>query len=290
VTFVFTRKKNPLSLLADLEIGHRFCMKKNKLALENALKSQMALSSLEDNRLFQWINKNSLTILYAVLAALVLVFILSRVGDGSRTKAERDFADAETEYGLLKESLNGTEQASFNAQLASLQKLMSSHPELHAKYDGPIAQALILEGNGAEAQTFANGALQRTANEESPYYVDFARTSLLISQQHYSDALQNAVKLKETMSSANLEANSLFALNLIRIATLQQQLGNREGELAAWNQFTAYAKRASDSDLLGADGRKESQSFAQLMSSFAQGSISFDNYVEMRRKSLSTRN
>lgn len=138
-------------------------------------------------------------------------------------------------------------------------------PQLKERYQPILAQKLIEGGKGAEVLDMAS-YLIGVAKKETPLHAAYAETTLLIEQGKYQVSLERAVALKTKIASEyeiarftenpSLGGALLYAYNLLRIASLQQELGNRPGEKAAWSELEGF---------LGSD----SQSF--LVRSLSQG-------------------
>lgn len=143
-------------------------------------------------------------------------------------------------------------------------------PALGKKYEAVIAQKLLNTEKIDEALEMANRSINRV-QEETPFHSQYARTSLLIEQGSYQQALENAVALKEQLSK-EAPASLLYAHNLLRIACLQQELKNRPGEKAAWEELETLLKGSSHSDL--------------VLSNFSDKNIDLTQYITERKKSL----
>jgi hypothetical protein len=125
-----------------------------------------------------------------------------------------------------------------------------------------------------------------------PYYADFATTTLLISDHKYDEALKAALALQQKMNdeiavipstSDRSFGDELFALNLLRVAILQQQAGDAAGELKSWQQWKQYAGLEN----AGTSGLKVSPvAFRYSIQQLAIGSISLPDYIASRESQL----
>lgn len=176
--------------------------------------------------------------------------------------------------------------------LAKLEKLIKVHPELHAKYDGAIAQKLLSSSESGLAASYASSALQRTGGF-SPYFESFAKTSLLIGEGKLIEALASAKMLKhdldidehfwETKSDVIRHGALLYGYNLVRIATLEKVAGTAEGELLAWSDL----KKAAGWDSETPDPRVyDSEAYLLLQENFKKQSISLLDYIHYREHLL----
>lgn len=137
-----------------------------------------------------------------------------------------------------------------NEKLIKLQKILKQHPELHAQYDGRIAQKLLISSQQGLAASFLKAAQKRIGGLP-PYYTQFSNCSLLIGEKKFEAALSESKALKlaleqdeafwETKSELIRHGGILYGYNLLRIAFLEQLLGNKSGELAAWREFKKEA-------------------------------------------------
>jgi hypothetical protein len=218
--------------------------------------------------------------LYVLPAALIAGLLVAKLGT-KKGRAEGDYVSATAAFTKWEKVLDQS-----GDEFAQLDKLVKKHPELHAHYDAPIGQNLLAAISPQEATPFIERTLDRT---KQPYYSDYARTSLKISEGKYQEALGEAVNLKEEMLSDSAywekskDNSALFAFNLMRIATISQQLKNDETELEAWSeikQYGGWGKDSSPSKLIGHEG------FKQLLSHFSVQETTLLDYIETREEEL----
>lgn len=218
--------------------------------------------------------------LYALPAALIVGVLVSKLGT-KKTQSEKDYVSATVAFTKWDQILdeNGPE-------LTQLEKIVKKHPELQAQYDAPVGQNLLAAIAPNEATPFIERSLNRTKNL---YYEDYSKDSLKISQGKYDEALQGALTLKEKMLSDSqywekLEDNSaLFAFNLMRIAILSQQTGNKEEELSAWQEIKSYAGMSQNDP----QGEKVGHAgFKQLFSHFSVQETTLLDYIKAREEDL----
>lgn len=158
----------------------------------------------------------------------------------------------------------------------SMKEAIQSVPELQKKYEGSIAQKLLDTDRLNEALVIANRSLNRV-KEEVPFHAIYAETSLLIEQGEFQQALQNAVALKEEMGSSYLKEQKggslLYVYNLLRIACLQQELKNRPGEKAAWEELESFLQT----------GNRLAHT---LLDNFSEKQVNLTQYIAERKKAL----
>lgn len=218
---------------------------------------------------------------YALPLVLILGLIVVKIGS-RKGRAEADFVAATNAFLKWDQVLEKKGE-----DLASLQKLMKKHPELHAYYDPQIGQNFLAIHQAEEAAPYIERTLKRT---QQPFYSDYAQTSLKISGGKYAEALKEAYALKENLLKEESfwrngkEDSSLFAFNLMRIATLCQELGDYQGELAAWKEIKLYGgwdKDVSTDEKIGQAG------FKQLLSHFTVQETTLLDYIQAREEDIS---
>ncbi|MDN3508534.1 MAG: hypothetical protein P0S93_00635 [Candidatus Neptunochlamydia sp.] len=218
--------------------------------------------------------------LYTLPAALVAGFFVAKLGM-NKGRAEGDYVSAKAAFTKWEQVLDQR-----GDDFTKLKKLVKKHPELQAHYDTSIAQSLLATASPQEATPFVERTLQRT---QQPYYSDYARTSLKINEERYQEALDEALSLKDKMHSdlsfwkKSKNNSTLFAFNLMRIATLSEQLNHKESELEAWKEIKQYGgwdKEQSPTSSI------EHEGFKQLLSHFSIQETTLLDYIEAREEEL----
>lgn len=188
-----------------------------------------------------WISSHVFVFSACVLSVVLLLVGASRFLGWFSRDPQVDFVAADLAY----QHWEGTPET-----LGRLEKLLKKHPELHAKYDGVIAQRLLSSSQQGLAASYASAQLKRVAHL-SPHYVKFSEGSILIAEGHLSEALSAAKELKglmekdtsfwEKRSSVAGHGSLLYGYNLLRIAILEGKVGSSKDELAAWQELKANA-------------------------------------------------
>ncbi|MBI3211202.1 MAG: hypothetical protein HYZ47_00740 [Simkania negevensis] len=218
------------------------------------------------------------------ILALIFFFVF-HLSHRKETR-EKDFILAKTAFAEWNEE-GGKKQES----LFDLQKILKKHPELAKAYEPAIAQNLLIAHQIEEALPYFQKVLKRSSQ---PYYTQFAQTSLTITQKKWEQALAQAISLKEELlkdesfwkegREGNRFGSPLFAFNLLRIAFLHQEVGNKSKELETWEELKSYAgwnkTKEIPARLIGKEG------FELLLSAFTMQEISLFDYIEMREKEL----
>lgn len=258
---------------------------------ETTLPKQSFLDSFDADAIIDWLAKNGRNVVYVLLGLIVLFVLVYRLSSSSAAKSEKDYFQAAADFSMIMRD-NGTNDDSVTQEaFKRLTALMNIHPELHPAYDGAIGQALLNRGETMKAKPFIVNTLQRTQAEHLMLYNKFAAATLLMSEAQYKEALEKSQALQQTMldhlnQGAHTEhsfSEVLFAFNLLRIAMLQQQLGNAKEELQAWQEWKNYA---------GLD-RTSKQSpainpaaFRIIIQQLATGNIALPDYIAYREELL----
>lgn len=193
---------------------------------------------------------------------------------------------------LVAESAFNEWKGDRSQQLVKLQKILKQHPELHAKYDGRIAQKLLISSEQGLAASFSKASLKRVGGF-SPYYTQFSNCSLLIGEKKFQEALQESKRLKkaldqdeqfwETKSTLVTHGNVLYGYNLLRIAFLEQALGNTQGELEAWRDFkreAGWLKSESPTK------RLDPAAYQLINQNFQKNDVSLKDFIQYRESIL----
>lgn len=267
--------------------------KKMKKHLQHSEKENSSLSvlGLDGNPFIEWITRHGETLLYVVLGAFIVLFGGYLWFAGSSTQAEGEFQNANEQFYVFQQGAETPPQAKQEA-LSKLTQLIVKQPDLSAKYDARVAQILIDRNEFKQAEPFAESSLERVSKDHIPFYVDYAQITLLIAASKFEEALTRSIALKEQMLKDMVQwgegtknhsfGEVLFAFNLLRIPFLQQQVGATAEELQSWNDWKSYMAPGIHS-LPTAFNTKALFTVAQL---FSDGSVSLDNYIDMRLQML----
>jgi len=250
------------------------------------------LDYMDEGRLNDWLSEKGKYTLYAVTGVLVLFIVIFAFSRGSGRIAEKEYLQAATDFAFFAKTTEAQDSTLTNDAFQRLLTIMDKDPDLHAAYDGAIAQILLNRGRVSEAMPFAERTLERTKTDALSFYRDYASASLMISEGGFHEALQRAQSLQMVMAEIIAEQKSIsprtfgdeiFALNLLRIAMLQQAVGDKAGELQTWRQWKQYAglqggRRALDN--------VDPQAFRAIMQQLAVGAFSLPDYIDHREKVL----
>lgn len=231
-----------------------------------------AQNYLDEEGILAWITKYGSTLLYIVVGLAAVLFAAYRFSSQESANFEVDYLNAANRYAQVQ-TISDPEKKL--AVLEDLRAILARHPEFNANYQGNLAQLLLDQQDIAQALPLANETIRRVSEEDIALYLHYASTSLLIEQKKYSEALTAAFALKEHIQDNDL----LNALNLVRIALLQQELGDRDGELSAWKEWQRYAGwKGTAPEIKTLDPKV----YFVVQNYYGQGGLSLANYIESR--------
>lgn len=188
-----------------------------------------------DSPALQWILQNLKQIGYAALVIVLLLVTASRFFSSRSSQNEKDYLEGIEALSALN-TTDKTEES-----LDELKALVIRHPELQPAYDGVIGQQLLIQSQEPQAKPFIDRTFQRVEKELPSPYLNYAHTSLLISEGKQTEALEQAYRLKENMlaglGNKDTGGGVLYAFNLMRIALLERTFSHKELEEKAWEEL-----------------------------------------------------
>ena len=223
----------------------------------------------------EWLSAHKRILLWSLVALFASLIVTTKLLSIKALDAERNFFEAQTAFTQFQQAATtpSTENTTAASDFAQLTSIMQSHPELKAKYDGPLAQTLLIEGQAVQAKPLMDDVFKRTSSDHLKFYQDYSQTSLLIGEGQYTGAIQQAQQLKSNLDQlTESDYPILYVFNLIRLATLYQQTTQSEQELKAWDELQNQPNRLEA---------------VQMASQILQtGQASLDQYIEGRKNAL----
>jgi hypothetical protein len=231
----------------------------------------------------EWVRTHLMTV--AGIGAVLAVGLIA-VSKWMKGDAQVDYLTAEMAYHHW--------EGDRSEQFTKLQKIIRKHPELHAKYDGAIAQKLLSTSESGLATSYGKATLKRMG-DFSPYYKEFSACSLMIADRKWAEALKNSKALKASMDSDDgfWEKKSdlvrhgciLYGYNLLRIAMLEKTAGTPKGELEAWHELKVNA------GWHGAEPTSRTydpEAYLLIQGNFQNQEISLLDYIKYREEVLTS--
>ncbi len=168
-----------------------------------------------------------------ILFCLILSFFYFR---SSKTKNQS------THY--IQSSLDSWQQLEAEGNLEKLTKMASQYPFLQTQLDARLAQE-CLNHKQIEAVKTLESRIEKRLSPHIPFLFEFNKISILIAQGSYQEALQKSYVLLTKLDQQRLR--TLYAFELLRIAALEEKIGNEVGFKNARDQFTSFVSQVSES-------------------------------------------
>lgn len=225
-----------------------------------------------------WVSEYGKYIIYGIVGVLAALFLIMQLASGKRLSSENEYIMAAFQFERMEKGEKGSAEA-----LTELEGILVKHPELESRYDGPIGQELLAQDNVKQAETYIQRTLSRIKEPSLSLHQEYTQTTLQIAKGDHKDALASAMGLKEKlmkMEGLTRQYQTLYAFNLLRIAFLQQELGNKDQEKLAWSELKAAIGGSTSQKVL----------LLELPSEFAKhlqaGKFSLSDYIAERESSL----
>ena len=221
------------------------------------------MDKISSTEVFKWLVQKKDIITYGMVGLFIGGFALVQVMPKFYKPSQNPLILVEKAFASLKQ------EKCEKSSLQNFQKLLQKHSSLLPVYEGQMTQALLANGKISEVNNNAKGLDRLQA--EVPAYSSFAKTSILIEEKKYEDALAKAYDLQKEICFEDNKA--LYVNNLLRIGILEKTLNHPKEELAIWTQME---------DLIS----KLDQKQKTAISSFMDGSFSMEEYITYRKKCL----
>lgn len=242
------------------------------------------LNSPADSKLYNLFTRYGRWLTIGVMAFLGLIGFTFYQTQNKQQSREQGYLAAPSLIKQLEIAALKQKADLFEESLFQLQKTLSLLPDLEGKYDGILAQDLLLGHQGTHAAIYGSHALERTQALLPPLYHQFSKTSLLIGQGLYQEALLATQKIEGDLLAAAQDAyynaeelSVLYAMTLVRQATLHQTLGLVDKELEAWGKI----KDLMEGDLNLPFSCESARLW--LAEHFSYGSLSLLDYIQFRQ-------
>jgi hypothetical protein len=199
-----------------------------------------------------------------VLLFLFSFFINQTISSVKKKKIEK--------IALLTKSFKEWEKDQSSENYNKLITLMEKNPKISAHLKTDITQKLLYKKD--RAQDFGEKVLSDLALNDS-CFLDFARISLLISEEKYEESYEKSLALQKSIETDKKTELKLYPYNLLRISFLAKKLENKQKEAKAWNELEGFIKEDQGVSEEFLSEFKENNKFELI------------DYISFRKKNLS---
>lgn len=234
--------------------------------------------SISDSFWLDWIVANGNAILMVIFGIIAVSFLYFYFFSASSNGEMRQYIQAQQDFIALNKAAKNPEDALTQQNLLDgLNVILKKQPELRSKYEGNMAQILLDKGEVSQAIPLMNRTMERTKAPYLAFYDAYAHTTQSIANKEYTIALDQAKDLKKQMkeqASSGLSNfdKELYGFNLVRIAILSQQTGDKTQEAEAWNELNQTKNGINY--------------LAAVQSAFVEGKFSLSDYIKVRLSEL----
>jgi hypothetical protein len=185
------------------------------------------VSCEEDSSMATWIVTNRKTILSVLVAIACIAYTYIWINSN---KKAAEYQTIQTANKLAQEVQAGPATDAGEEQegaLRKLQEICTAYPSLQNRYDGLIAQELILASKGSEIDPYAQRSIDQLQRIGLTNLAAFSEVSRLAGMNQPKEALEKANQLKEIISKQTTGQYLLRAFLLLHIATLEKATGEQ---------------------------------------------------------------
>lgn len=243
-----------------------------------------------EEKVAQWLKAYGSAVIYGGASVIGLLLLLFAWNHYTANADEKDYLQAEASYRTFSTLPSDQSSPATQPSFVELEAILEKRPELASRYNGLIAQNFLRLGDIPLALSYGQKALANLSDENLPFYEEYSKTSLLIADGKYPEALKRAEFLKKKMTESKKAptergfGDTLYTFNVLRIAELQQKLGNASAELAAWTE-AAQLLSPNKETLSAQQGLRQHDSDA-ILATFKTGKVGLLDYIDARVKSL----
>lgn len=223
----------------------------------------------------EWFSTHRNVFIYGVSILILVLLAFAKVISWHNSNAEKDYLEADGLFAQFqKEGLSTADQETAHKDLNSLLSLMDRRPDLLPKYQGFLAETLLLNGNYALTEKFMQDIFARTSPDHLKFYQDYSKISLLIAKKEFDKGLEESLKLQTVLdlSQENPVFSKLFIFNTIRLGLLYEVTHNAAEELKIWEQLSSHPEKLTTA-------LSEASQFSSSFSSLKQ-------YIDERKSHL----
>lgn len=186
---------------------------------------------MDENKILDWFHKHWFKCVLGLLCLALGAVFLERSLATRNMNSKRDYILAQRTFEQFR-----TGQPLPVESIELVENILKRHPELHTRYDAPLAQAFLQQENSTRMPPYASATLERVEKHLPTPYAQFVKTSLLIAEENYPEAYVQTEKLHASLKDAEGVEN-LKAWNLLRFLFLAKETKNPEKEKEIWKEL-----------------------------------------------------
>lgn len=234
------------------------------------------IDSIRDSDFFNKLIEQRRNLPYIFLVMVLVIGISFKFMSGRSQRAESNFLLAENYKAKIIRSITAPNGISteLNA-LNDLDKINQNYPELQPKYDGMMGQLYLINGDLSYSEKINQRVTQRTGNDQYLNQHDLTKTTYNIAKGNYKEALAEAKALQGKLSA---DEKTTLAYNVLRMAMLQQELGDVAAEREIWDLWKTLSQQPNNSE-----------SFALVADRFKEGDFTLTEYINERNRVIASR-
>lgn len=211
---------------------------------------------MEENKFLHFIRQHWSKLLLSVLTLACLLVWGERFFTSNRSQNRDDFFVANKIFEKLQKG-----EILPVETVETVEKILARHPELHTKFDAPLALAFLSQHNAAKGLVYAHAALDKVGGYLPAYYQTFAQTGFCIVEEQFLPAFEEASTLCHQLENRP-EYEVLHAMNLLRLLFLAEKLNLADAKQEAWGKLKLLPVHES------------------LKPLFHEGSLSLEDYMQ----------
>lgn len=187
---------------------------------------------MEEHKFLDFLKRHWSKFLLCILAIACIFAWGERLFSKKKNRSQQDFLIANQIFErfqkgepLALESIHTTES------------ILKRHPELQPKFGPMLAMTYLAQRNPAKAAPYAKESLKHLPSGLPPFYKSYGETSLLIAEKNYQEAYGQAKLLDDQLKNTENASSTLYAMNLLRLVSLESELGI---EGPAWEELRIH--------------------------------------------------
>ena len=206
--------------------------------------------------------KNKYQTVIIFLSVFLGVFIINKMFFSHQSEEAVLYAKTKQAYVDWQNNIDDEKKFSYFIELTH------KNPKLKAKYEVDILQSHLF---------YNKNISQLDIQMKSDFQSSFSKTTLLINEKKYDEALCEAKKLDLALQEQNSDNESfLYPYNLLRICLIYKTLNDNKNELISWNQLDEYIN-------------KKEANLKPFLENFQKDNrVKLNDYIAYRKKILSS--